>query len=907
MKTKSLVTFLVVFALITLSNVAEARLKLTPTMLDCPDTTVGQAVDCSYIEVKNNNVILSTSISDVRVGDNENFTIDTSACIGKTLRAKATCNIPVTFNPTLARDFDSSLVVYYSGTFKKRKVSADIYGRGIRPVVLLSTETADFGEQTVNTSHYQSVTMKNIGSDTLNIDSITVPLGSGFRVISHCGDSLEASESCLIQIFFEPTRETSYAATVEINDDAEDSPQSVEATGTGVAAGRPDVHLDKTHIDYGSEQVGTIKTDTITVTNAGTVPLTIASIVASGTDYSQTNDCGAGLAVDGSCTITVTFEPATVGAFSGLVTINDNADDSPQTVSLEGKGVSPDAILTPGVIEFGHQTIDKSSDEREIVLLNSGTSDLTITDISTSDSVYVQTNNCPATLEAKKSCSIYVVFSPTETGLVAGTLTVSDDATSGGAQVVYLFGTGITGPDVDIVPGLHDFGDIEVGNTSQPQDFEVTNTGDGDLSIYSITANSDFAQTNDCPETLAEEETCTIEATFIPEVAGNFFGFLSIADDATGSPHRANMWGYGTSSDVTLLPASVDFGKQTIDKSSLVHNILLQNAGNTAITITSIETGSTVFTQTNDCADSIAPSEFCTIGATFTPDSLDEVSGAITITDSASGSPHNVDLFGSGVDPVYPDVDISPKFWDFGPALVGTVSDVKGFAVKNTGVADLEIYSIDTNSEFAQTNDCPSTLSSGNTCTISVTFSPQSSGSFSGHIRVIDNTPDGYQLISLVGTATHSGDIDLSLSTSEVDFGSVSINTTSDPQTVIVTNSGTNDLIIGAVSLEGSDSVYFSKSTNCQEASLDAGKSCLIDIAFNPLVVGSQTAVVKLYDDAVGSPHAILVMGNGEGVGSCSLMSSSMPDLLPYVLIAILPCFIFVCRLRRKFVSAKSK
>ena len=906
MKTKSLVTFLVVFILIALSNSAEARLKLTPRMLDCPDTSVGQAVDCSYIEVKNNNILLSTSIADIRIGDDENFTIDTSACIGKTLRAKATCNIPVTFNPTLARDFDSSLVVYYAGTFKQRTASADVYGRGIRPVVLLSSETADFGEQTVNTSHYQFVTMKNIGSDTLNIDNITVPLGSGFRVVSLCGDALEVAESCLIQIFFEPTRETSYAATVEINDDAEDSPQSIEATGTGTPEGLPDVHLDKTHIDYGSEQVWATSTDTITVTNAGTVPLTIASIVASGTDYSQTNDCGVGLAVDGSCTITVTFAPITVGAFSGLITLNDNAADSPQTITLEGKGVSPDAILTPGVIEFGHQTIDKTSDERQVVLLNSGTSDLTITEITTSDSVYTQTNDCPATLGAKKSCSIYVAFSPTATGFVSGTLSVQDDATSGSPQVVFLFGTGITGPDVDIVPGLHDFGDIEVGKTSQPQDFEVTNTGDGDLSIYSITANSDFAQTNDCPATLAEEETCTIEAVFTPEVSGNFFGFLSIVDDATGSPQKANMWGYGTSSDVTLLPASVNFGNQTVDKSSLVHDILFQNSGNTAITITSIETGSTVFTQTNDCAVSIAPTEFCTISATFTPSSLGEVSGAITITDDASGSPHNVDLFGVGIDPVYPDIDISPKFWDFGPALVGTTSDVKAFAVKNTGVADLEIYSIDTNSEFAQTNDCPATLAAGDTCTISVTFSPQSSGHFSGHIRVIDNTPDGYQLVSLVGTATHSGDIDLSLSTSEVDFGSVSINTTSDSQTVIVTNSGTSDLIIGAVTLEGSDSAYFSKSTNCQEANLDVGKSCLIDIAFNPLVVGSQTAVVMLYDDAVGSPHSVLVTGNGTGVGGCSLMSLSAPDLLVYILIAIVPCLICIFTVRRRFICHRS-
>ncbi len=711
MKTKSIFLSFLVLALLAFSNLAEAKLKITPSPLNCSDTRVGQESDCTNIEVSNTSYVFSVNITDIYIGDNENFTVDTSDCEWATIRTRESCIIPVIFNPTLKRDFDSSLTVHYYDFYSKnRSAFSDIYGRGIAPIVSLSTDILDFGDQTVNTSSWQYVVMRNIGSDTLNISNIIAPLGSAFRVSSDCGDTLEAASSCTIQVFFEPTAEREYTTNVQINDDAEDSPQLIEVSGTGIAAGQPDVNLDKTVINFGNKAVSSTNTDTITVNNTETVALTITSIVATGTSYSQTNDCGAGLDIGGSCTITVTFLPATVGSFSGTITLNDNATDTPQTVSLSGKGVSPNATLVPDVIEFGNQTINKSSAEHEVILLNSGTSDLTITNIQTSSTVYTQTNNCSETLEPQESCLINVTFSPTETGFVGGSLSVYDDDPGGSPQTVFLFGTGITGPDLDLVPSLHDFGNVNVGDISQPQDFEVTNTGEGTLSIYSITANSDFAQTNDCPATLEEEETCIIEATFIPTVSGNFFGLLSVSDDATGSPHVANMWGYGTSSDITLLPASINFGNQTINKSSLAYDVRFLNNGNSAITITSIDTGSTVFTQTNDCGSTLEPTAYCTISVTFSPTSLGEINGEVTITDSASGSPHNIDLMGTGIDPIYPDIDISPNFWDFGNVLVGDTSETKTFTVKNTGVVDVVISSIDTNSEFAQTNDCPATL-----------------------------------------------------------------------------------------------------------------------------------------------------------------------------------------------------
>ena len=79
---------------------------------------------------------------------------------------------------------------------------------------------------------------------------------------------------------------------------------------------------------------------TVTVRNTGNVPVAIASIAASG-DFAQTTTCGASLAINATCTISVTFTPTANGARTGAVTITDDATGSPRTVALSGTGIAP--------------------------------------------------------------------------------------------------------------------------------------------------------------------------------------------------------------------------------------------------------------------------------------------------------------------------------------------------------------------------------------------------------------------------------------------------------------------------------------------------------------------------------------------------------------------------------------
>jgi len=122
------------------------------------------------------------------------------------------------------------------------------------------------------------------------------------------------------------------------------------------------VSLSTTSLIFGSVPVRIASTPQIvTVTNSGSVALSIAGIGLTGadpTDFSEATTCGTWLATGGSCTVVVLFTPLTSGDHTASLTVTDNAPDSPQSVSLSGGGGSHNVVLTwtdsatPGVLGY---------------------------------------------------------------------------------------------------------------------------------------------------------------------------------------------------------------------------------------------------------------------------------------------------------------------------------------------------------------------------------------------------------------------------------------------------------------------------------------------------------------------------------------------------------------------------
>jgi alpha-N-arabinofuranosidase len=109
---------------------------------------------------------------------------------------------------------------------------------------------------------------------------------------------------------------------------------SASPTPTPVAVGK----VQPASLSFGKQRRGTTSSaKTVTLSSTGTAPLSVSSITIS-TGFNQTNSCTAPLNPGGSCTISVKFSPSSKGSYTGSLKVNDNAANTPQTVSLSGTG-----------------------------------------------------------------------------------------------------------------------------------------------------------------------------------------------------------------------------------------------------------------------------------------------------------------------------------------------------------------------------------------------------------------------------------------------------------------------------------------------------------------------------------------------------------------------------------------
>jgi hypothetical protein len=208
----------------------------------------------------------------------------------------------------------------------------------------------------------------------------------------------------------------------------------------------PAAALSPQSLSFGNQVINnTSSPQTVTLVNAGSAPLGITSIAATG-QFSQTNDCGTVVpAGGGTCTIQVTFLPTQTGSVTDQVTISDDAAGSPQAITVTGTGVTSAGTLSvsPTILTFAAQTVGQTSPAQAVQLVNNGNTAINISSIETTGD-FAQTNTCgtlPTVLNVGATCSISVTFTPTSTGTRNGGLTIRDDAINN-PQGVTLTGTG---------------------------------------------------------------------------------------------------------------------------------------------------------------------------------------------------------------------------------------------------------------------------------------------------------------------------------------------------------------------------------------------------------------------------------------------------------------------------------
>lgn len=255
------------------------------------------------------------------------------------------------------------------------------------------------------------------------------------------------------------------------------------------------------------------------------------------------------LAIDATRTITLTFDPNTIGAKTAyLVATTNNADEPVTTVTLTGFGVSPE-ITVPTSVSFGSFDVDAGATTTSLLIKNDGLTTLSFTGagVQLIGANAADFGFSPASptqdIGPGASRTLTLSFNPSAVGARSATLQILTNDLDEGITNVSLSGTGID-QEIAIVGGPLTFAPRGTSDpASYPQSFDVRNDGTANLNFtgpgFAISgANASDFQIVGSPSTtpLAPAASRTISVTFHPGAVGNRSATLAVTSDDTDEP-----------------------------------------------------------------------------------------------------------------------------------------------------------------------------------------------------------------------------------------------------------------------------------------------------------------------------------------------------------------------------------
>jgi len=286
------------------------------------------------------------------------------------------------------------------------------------------TDHTDFGGVDVTTGIIvRTFTVENTGTGSLTLSgtplvNITGTTASDFTLTVVPTSPVVAIGSTTFQITFDPSAAGTRTATLSIaNNDTDENPYTFAIQGGGIIL-MPEINVkgnsvsivsrDVTpsitdHTDFGIVNVTDstiVRTFTIENTGAGALTLLGTPLVnitgTNASDFTLTVVPTSPVAVAGSTTFQITFDPSAAGTRTATLSIaNNDADENPYTFAIQGSGIvlAPEinvkgnnvsiisGDVTPSVTDhtdFGDAYITLGTSVRTFTIENLGNSSLTL-------------------------------------------------------------------------------------------------------------------------------------------------------------------------------------------------------------------------------------------------------------------------------------------------------------------------------------------------------------------------------------------------------------------------------------------------------------------------------------------------------------------------------------------------
>ena len=638
--------------------------------------------------------------------------------------------------------------------------------------------------------------------------------------------------------------------------------------------------------DFGSVDLNTNSASaTFTITNSGEdVSGSIVPVItgANASDFTLQNGCTT-LAGAGTCSVTVTFHPSTIGAKNASLVVSGSPGGSVMSALL-GAGQTPGTLSISSALTFPQTSVGQTSAAQTFTVTNTGTTATTALTVSKAGSTpgefTIGTNTCAsATLAGGATCTFSVTFAPTSAGDKSASFVVA--ATTGGTVTGSASGTAVSAATLTLTPLFQDYGTVTINTNSSVSTFTLTNSGGTTSGLVAAPAitGADATQftinsTNCTNTTLAPGGSCQIAVRFTPTTAGTKNATLSLTSAGGGSPSAA-LTGVGANTgNITINNSPASF-TATVGTPSASQTFTITNTGGSTTGALSTALGGSapdqfqVIPGGNGCqGTTLGASQSCTIAVRFNPSSGGSKSATLSVTAVPGGAATAVL---NGTANAAAALALTPTSLDFGSVITNDSSSFQAFTLTNTGGQTSAVPAVTigganaTQFNLASPNPCPMALAAGTSCTINVRFSPTAVGQALATLDVVAGSLTASSALSGNGVAQAA----LAVNPTIIQFPLTLTGDNSAVQSFQVTNNGSQTT--GTLSIT-STSGDFTQTNNC--TTLIANASCTVTVTFSPTARGSRAGTIQV----AGTPGGTVgVAVRGDSLPRIELISPPTP------------------------------
>ncbi len=409
-------------------------------------------------------------------------------------------------------------------------------------------------------------------------------------------------------------------------------------------------------------------------------------------------------------------------------------------------------------------------------------------------------------------------------------------------------------------PASVSFGNVQVG-TSQTQSDTLTNTGVTNLTItQAAVTGPGFSTTGlSLPLTLIPAQSTTFSVVFAPQSAGSASGTLALTNNGSSSTLSVALSGTAVvAGGLSATPTSFSFGSLQVGTNQ-TQTETVKNIGGNSLTISQAAVSGAGFSYTGlSLPLTLAANQSTTFGVVFAPTVAGASSGSLSLTISGSSTTLDIALSGTGLAPAA--LTATPASLTFTNITVGK-NQAQTETVKNIGGENATISQATVaGTGFSISGiSAPVTLTPGQSASFTVTFAPESAGSFPGSVAIDSNASNPTLTIGLTGSAvTQSVG---TLAVSSVNVGSVVVGT-SGTQTGTLNASGAS-VSVSSVSLSGTNPSEFSISGLSFPVTVTTTQPVTFTVKFTPGATGTASASASFASTASNTPTAGSLNGTG--------------------------------------------